>query len=170
MAVSTRKKKPAGGKTASRKAAGRKAAPSAETRGRALHRRIKEKTARVGIIGLGYVGLPLACLFAEKGFVVTGFDVDPGQVDRLNTGRSYIKHIPGKRIAAAVRAGRLEASADFRGLRRMDAILICVPTPLTRFREPDLQFVAATGESIARHLRAGQLVVLESSTYPGTTT
>jgi UDP-N-acetyl-D-glucosamine dehydrogenase len=170
MAVSTRKKKPAGGKTASRKAAGRKAAPSAETRGRALHRRIKEKTARVGIIGLGYVGLPLACLFAEKGFVVTGFDVDPGKVDRLNAGRSYIKHIPGKRIAAAVRAGRLEASADFRGLRRMDAILICVPTPLTRFREPDLQFVAATGESIARHLRAGQLVVLESSTYPGTTT
>jgi UDP-N-acetyl-D-glucosamine dehydrogenase len=164
MAVNTRNKKPA------RKRPGRKIAPASEARDRVLRRRIEEKTARVGIIGLGYVGLPLACLFAEKGFAVTGFDIDPAKIERLNAGRSYIKHIPSQRIAAAVRAGRLEASDDFRGLKRMDAILICVPTPLTKFREPDLQFVTATGDAIARYLRAGQLVVLESSTYPGTTT
>jgi UDP-N-acetyl-D-glucosamine dehydrogenase len=146
------------------------AQPARTPHDRLLRRRMAEKAARIGIIGLGYVGLPLACLFAEKGFAVTGFDIDPAKVARLNAGRSYIKHIPGKRIAAAVKAGRLAASADFRGLRRMDAILICVPTPLTKFREPDLQFVVATGEAIARHLRPGQLVVLESSTYPGTTT
>ncbi|HEY4161506.1 MAG TPA: nucleotide sugar dehydrogenase [Dongiaceae bacterium] len=160
MAATTKTKKPAR----------RNARPRAEPLDRLLRRRIDKKAARVGIIGLGYVGLPLACLFAEKGFSVTGFDVDPGKVDRLNAGRSYIKHIPSKRISTAVRDGRLVASADFRGLKRMDAILICVPTPLTKFREPDLQFVVATGEAIARHLRAGQLVVLESSTYPGTTT
>jgi UDP-N-acetyl-D-glucosamine dehydrogenase len=132
--------------------------------------RIAAKTAKIGIIGLGYVGLPLACLFAEKGFGVTGFDIDPKKIDVLNAGRSYIKHIPAKRIRPLVKAGKLAASDDFAGLRRMDAIVICVPTPLTRFREPDLRFIVATGESIARFLRKGQIVVLESSTYPGTTT
>jgi UDP-N-acetyl-D-glucosamine dehydrogenase len=132
--------------------------------------RIAAKTAKIGIIGLGYVGLPLACLFAEKGFGVTGFDIDPKKIDVLNAGRSYIKHIPAKRIRPLVKAGKLAASDDFAGLRRMDAIIICVPTPLTRFREPDLRFIVATGESIARFLRKGQIVVLESSTYPGTTT
>jgi UDP-N-acetyl-D-glucosamine dehydrogenase len=132
--------------------------------------RIAAKTAKIGIIGLGYVGLPLACLFAEKGFGVTGFDIDPKKIDVLNAGRSYIKHIPAKRIRPLVKAGKLAASDDFAGLRRMDAIIICVPTPLTRFREPDLRFIVATGESIARFLRKGQIVVLETSTDPGTTT
>jgi UDP-N-acetyl-D-glucosamine dehydrogenase len=135
-----------------------------------LDQRIARKTAKIGIIGLGYVGLPLACLFAEKGFPVTGFDVDPKKIDSLNAGKSYIKHIANKRIAPLVRSGRLAGSAEFRGLRRMDAIVICVPTPLTRFREPDMRFVVATAETVANTLRSGQLVVLESSTYPGTTT
>ncbi len=132
--------------------------------------RIAAKTARIGIIGLGYVGLPLACLFAEKGFDVIGFDIDPKKIGVLNAGRSYIKHIPATRIGPLVKAGKLAASDDFSGLRRMDAIIICVPTPLTKFREPDLRFIVTTGESVARFLRKGQIVVLESSTYPGTTT
>jgi len=135
-----------------------------------LARRIAARTAKVGIIGLGYVGLPLACLFAEKGFTVIGFDIDPKKIEVLNAGRSYIRHIPAARIRPLVRAGKLEASANFADLRKMDAIVICVPTPLTKFREPDLRFIVATGESVARALRKGQLVVLESSTYPGTTT
>src|SRR5688572_787724 len=132
--------------------------------------RIKAKSAKIGVIGLGYVGLPLACLFAEKGFRVTGFDIDPKKIDVLNAGRSYIKHIPATRIRPLVKAEKLDASDDFAGLRRMDAIIICVPTPLTKFREPDLRFIEVTGESVARYLRKGQIVVLESSTYPGTTT
>jgi UDP-N-acetyl-D-glucosamine dehydrogenase len=132
--------------------------------------RIAAGTAKIGIIGLGYVGLPLACLFAEKGFSVTGFDIDPKKIDVLNAGRSYIKHIPATRIRPLVKAGKLAPSDDFAGLKRMDAIIICVPTPLTKFREPDLRFIVVTGESVARYLRKGQIVVLESSTYPGTTT
>jgi len=135
-----------------------------------LDSRIAAKTARIGIIGLGYVGLPLACLFAEKGFDVVGFDIDSKKIEALNAGRSYIKHIPAARIRPLVKAKKLAASGDFAGLRRMDAIIICVPTPLTKFREPDLRFIVATGESVARYLRKGQIVVLESSTYPGTTT
>ena len=118
---------------------------------------------------MGYVGLPLACLFAEKGFSTTGFDIDATKITALNAGRSYIKHIPARRIARLRKTGGLAASADFDGLREMDAIIICVPTPLTRHREPDLQFIVKTGEAIAPRLRRGQLVVLESSTYPGTT-
>jgi UDP-N-acetyl-D-glucosamine dehydrogenase len=135
-----------------------------------LNQRIARHTAKIGIIGLGYVGLPLACLFAEKGFPVTGFDIDAKKVDNLNAGRSYIKHIAGKRVGTLVRAGRLAGSTEFRELRKMDAVIICVPTPLTKFREPDMRFVVATAETVAGALRAGQLVVLESSTYPGTTT
>jgi UDP-N-acetyl-D-glucosamine dehydrogenase len=135
-----------------------------------LAARIASRSAKVGVIGLGYVGLPLACLFAEQGFPVTGFDIDPKKIEALGAGRSYIRHIPGKRIAPLVKAGKLAASDDFAGLQRMDVIVICVPTPLNRYREPDLTFIVATGESVARNLRKGQLVVLESSTYPGTTT
>ena len=134
-----------------------------------LARRIAAGKARIGIIGLGYVGLPLACVFAEKGFEVTGFDIDPAKTTKLAAGRSYIRHIPGRRIAPLVKAGRLAASSDFAGLRRMEAIIICVPTPLSRQREPDLSYVANTAREIGRHLQRGQLVVLESSTYPGTT-
>lgn len=132
--------------------------------------RIAAKTAKIGIIGLGYVGLPLACLFAEKGFGVIGFDIDPKKIGVLNAGRSYIKHIPATRIRPLVKMGKLAASDDFAALKRMDAIIICVPTPLTKFREPDLRFIVTTGEAVARYLRKGQIVVLESSTYPGTTT
>jgi UDP-N-acetyl-D-glucosamine dehydrogenase len=134
-----------------------------------LRDRLRRRSAKIGIIGLGYVGLPLACLFAEKGFATTGFDIDSGKVTALNAGRSYIKHIPAKRVAGLRKTGRFAASDDFDRLRGMDAIIICVPTPLTRHREPDLQFITKTGEEILPRLRAGQLVVLESSTYPGTT-
>jgi UDP-N-acetyl-D-glucosamine dehydrogenase len=133
-----------------------------------LHRRIDQGQARVAVIGLGYVGLPLAVSLTERGFATCGFDVDPVKVERLNAGGSYFRHIPDARIAAARQAG-FEATADYNRLAEADAILICVPTPLTRYREPDLRFVEATGREIARRLRPGQLVVLESTTYPGTT-
>jgi len=142
---------------------------SAETDGSGLRRAIAARSARIGIIGLGYVGLPLACLFAEKGFPTTGFDIDAPKITALNSGRSYIKHIPGKRIAAVRKGGTFDATDDFARLKQMDAIIICVPTPLTKYREPDLQFIVTTGEAIAPRLRKGQLVILESSTYPGTT-
>src|SRR5688572_12715961 len=140
-----------------------------ETDGSGLHRAIAARTARIGIIGLGYVGLPLACLFAEKGFPTTGFDIDTPKVTTLNSGRSYIKHIPGKRIAVVRNSDKFDATDDFARLKQMDAIIICVPTPLTKYREPDLQFIVKTGQEIAPNLRKGQLIVLESSTYPGTT-
>jgi UDP-N-acetyl-D-glucosamine dehydrogenase len=140
-----------------------------ETDGSGVGRAILARRARIGIIGLGYVGLPLACLFAEKGFPTVGFDIDSLKVTALNAGRSYIKHIPGKRIAAIHKAGKFDATDDFDRLIRMDVVIICVPTPLTRYREPDLQFIVKTAEAIAPRLRKGQLVVLESSTYPGTT-
>jgi UDP-N-acetyl-D-glucosamine dehydrogenase len=145
----------------------RKSKPS--TAAKRLAERITNCSAKIGIIGLGYVGLPLACLFAEKGFPVTGFDVDQGKTTKLNAGRSYIRHISARRIAPLVKAGSLKASADFRGLKAMDCIIICVPTPLSKQREPDLSYVADTAAEIGKHLKAGQLVVLESSTYPGTT-
>ncbi|MBL8710279.1 MAG: nucleotide sugar dehydrogenase [Rhodospirillaceae bacterium] len=148
----------------------RKSRPAAGAElARTLAARIAAGRARIGVIGLGYVGLPLACLFAEKGFPATGFDIDLQKTAKLAAGRSYIRHIPGRRIAPLVKAGKLSASSDFSRLKQMDAIVICVPTPLSRQREPDLSFVAATAREIGRHLRRGQLVVLESSTYPGTT-
>lgn len=135
-----------------------------------LERRFRDRAARVGVIGLGYVGLPLAEAFAREGFSVTGFDLDEAKARLLNAGKTYIRHIPDVRIAAIVDSGKFHATADFSGLAEMDAVLICVPTPLTRFREPDLKFVISTGETIALHPRAGQLIVLESTTWPGTTT
>ena len=131
--------------------------------------KVDAKTAQVGVIGMGYVGLPLALLFARNGFAVTGFDVDPVKVKALHEGKTYIRHIPESEIAEHVRGKRLKATTDFSLLRQMDAILICVPTPLDLHREPDLSFVRDTAESIAPHLQRGQLVVLESTTYPGTT-
>jgi UDP-N-acetyl-D-glucosamine dehydrogenase len=135
----------------------------------AFQSKIEARRAQVGIIGLGYVGLPLALLFAENGFAVCGFDVDPHKVTLLERGKSYIKHISETVIAEHVHRKRLKATTDFSRLREMDAILICVPTPLDAHREPDLSFVRDTVDSIAPHLRHGQLVVLESTTYPGTT-
>ncbi len=135
----------------------------------ALRARFGDRSARIGIIGLGYVGLPLTIAFGEAGFGVVGVDIDPGKVERLNRGESYIRHVPSDRIAGVVDAGRFRATADFTEVGEVDAVLVCVPTPLTPQREPDLRFVTTTASTIAPHLRPGQLVVLESTTWPGTT-
>ena len=131
--------------------------------------RLENKTAQVGVIGLGYVGLPLALLFARSGFAATGFDIDPEKVRKLTGGETYIKHIPAESIVEQTRARRFRATCDFQELRGMDAIIICVPTPLDEHHEPDISFVRDTALAISQHLQAGQLVVLESTTYPGTT-
>jgi len=131
--------------------------------------RFTSRSATVGIIGMGYVGLPLALAMVERGFHVIGFDVDGAKIELVNAGRSYIRHIPSDGIAQAVNSGRMAATADFGRLPEVDAIVICVPTPLTRYREPDISYVVDTTKVIAEHLRSGQLVVLESTTYPGTT-
>ena len=135
----------------------------------ALIERFRGCEARIGIVGLGYVGLPLLRAAVEKGFPALGFDVDRNKVDILNAGGSYIRHIEPESIARLRREERFSATDDFRRLAEVDAIILCVPTPLTRQREPDLTYVVRTTESIAPHLRPGQLVVLESTTYPGTT-
>jgi UDP-N-acetyl-D-glucosamine dehydrogenase len=132
-------------------------------------KKIEDGSAVVGVVGLGYVGLPLVLEFCRKGYRVIGFDIDPIKVERLNAGKSYIHHIPGERVAEAAGSGRLEATTDFSRIGEADAVLICVPTPLGRHREPDLSYVIGTAESIQPHIRAGQLIVLESTTYPGTT-
>jgi UDP-N-acetyl-D-glucosamine dehydrogenase len=132
--------------------------------------RIESRDAVVGVIGQGYVGLPLSLLFSEAGFAVRSFDIDPLKVDALNQGRSYIAHIGSDRVAASVsRARELQATTDFSGLADCDAILICLPTPLGVHREPDLSYVLSAAKEIASNLRPGMLVVLESTTYPGTT-
>jgi len=133
-----------------------------------LKTKIQRREARVGIIGLGYVGLPLALLYTEQKFPVTGFDIDPRKVQTLADGGSYIFRIEPKEIQAA-KIGGFSATADYAQLVDMDAIIICVPTPLNEYHEPDLSFITDTTHAIAPHLRAGQLVVLESTTYPGTT-
>jgi UDP-N-acetyl-D-glucosamine dehydrogenase len=133
-----------------------------------LEARFQARDATIGIIGLGYVGLPLARAVAERGFRVLGFDIDPAKVALLAAGQSYIRHLPGAAFAALAAAGLFQPTADFARLAEADAILICVPTPLNRHREPDLSMVEATTRQIARTLRTGQLVVLESTTYPGT--
>ena len=121
------------------------------------------------IVGLGYVGLPLAIQFARSGAKVTGLDIDKSKVDQVNRGRSYIKHIAPKTIGEVLKAKRLTASTDFSRIRKADAVIICVPTPLNKNREPDISFIIETGRKIAPHLQKGALVVLESTTYPGTT-
>lgn len=130
---------------------------------------IADKTARVGVMGLGYVGLPLAVTAAQRGFSVTGFDIDASKVDRLDAYDSYIGAVSSEDIKAQSEAGRLGWTTDFARVAECQAILICVPTPLTRQREPDLSFVEITTREIACHIRPGTLVVLESTTYPGTT-
>ena len=134
-----------------------------------LLQKIETRTARAGIIGLGYVGLPLAIAVARSGFAVTGFDIDPGKMVALDARRSYIDAVSDEALSAEIDADRFKATTDFAGLVDCDVIIICVPTPLTKHRDPDLSFVEATSRSIAAHLRPGQLVVLESTTYPGTT-
>jgi len=135
----------------------------------ALMQRITSRKAVVGIIGMGYVGLPLAQTFNAARFRVVGFDIDPVKVKALMAGRSYIQHIPAESVVRMRRGNRFIATTDFRRLRSVDAILICVPTPLTKEREPDMSYIVGTAEAIAPNLRRGHLVVLESTTYPGTT-
>jgi UDP-N-acetyl-D-glucosamine dehydrogenase len=142
---------------------------ASETEPQALLERIRGKSARVGIIGMGYVGLPLALAAAGAEFPVTGFDIDADKVTALNAARSYFAHIPAEDIAVAVEKGSFQATADFSALHEMDIVLICVPTPLTAEREPDMTYVEGTARQVAEHLRPGQLVVLESTSYPGTT-
>jgi len=134
-----------------------------------LTQKILEKKATVGIIGLGYVGLPLIREFSNAGFSVIGFDIDPKKVSMLSRGKSYIKHIPSRDVQKLLDQGQFQATTDFSQLKKTDCIIICVPTPLNKHREPDLSFVLDTTRTIARYLRKGHLVVLESTTYPGTT-
>ncbi|MGL6210634.1 MAG: nucleotide sugar dehydrogenase [Paracoccaceae bacterium] len=131
--------------------------------------KLQARTARAGVIGLGYVGLPLAMTISKAGFAVTGFDIDPGKIVALDAGRSYIDAVSGTVLARETKAGRFRSTTDFAGLAGCDVIVICVPTPLTKHRDPDLSYVERTCETIARTLQLGQLVVLESTTYPGTT-
>jgi UDP-N-acetyl-D-glucosamine dehydrogenase len=133
-----------------------------------LATKLEDRTARIGVIGLGYVGLPLVLLFSEQDFRITGFDIDAKKIEALGRGGSYIVRIPETEIQAA-RSKGFSATSDYSRISEMDAIIICVPTPLDDHHEPDLSFIAATAEAITPHLRAGQLVVLESTTYPGTT-
>ena len=134
-----------------------------------LDRKIRTQDARIGVIGLGYVGLPLALTATEAGFSVTGIDIDAQKVASLNSGQSYIAHIPPSDVQQAAESGRFAATRDFAELQEMDLILVCVPTPLTVQREPDMTYVTSTAEQIAEHIRPGHLVVFESTTYPGTT-
>src|SRR5438477_104931 len=134
-----------------------------------LATRIELRTARVAVVGLGYVGLPLAETFAWAGYPVLGFDIDPAKVAKLLRGESYIGHICPERVAELVGTGRFDATCDPARFVEADAIVICVPTPLGESREPDLSYITRTGEMLRPHLRQGQLVILESTTYPGTT-
>lgn len=131
--------------------------------------RIESKSAKIGIIGLGYVGFPLAIAFARKGYDVVGFDLDSNKVALLNDGKSYIKHIPSEAIQEIMQIGKFHPTTDFSIIHDMDCILICVPTPLNKNREPDLSYVIDTTKTIAKYIRKDQLICLESSTYPGTT-
>ena len=130
---------------------------------------LQDKSATVGVIGLGYVGLPLVHAFVRAGFHTMGFDVDASKVETLQSGNSYIRHLPDEWIGPAIKEGSFIPTAEFNRLSEPDALLICVPTPLNESRDPDLSFIESTGNQIKSRLRAGQLVVLESTTYPGTT-
>lgn len=133
-----------------------------------LKNKIEDNSAMVGVIGLGYVGLPLVLRFCEEGFAVTGFDVDQRKLEMLARGESYLDHIPDQTLEK-LSSDRFNATADYSNIAQCDVIIICVPTPINRYREPDLSFVLNTVDAIVPHVRSGQLVVLESTTYPGTT-
>ena len=132
--------------------------------------KVENRDACIGVVGLGYVGLPIVIEFAKVGFKVLGLDIDTRKTDALNAGESYIRHIPSDEVREQLANNdRADATTDFARIGECDAILICVPTPLNEHREPDLSYIRATAELIAPHLRSSQLVVLESTTYPGTT-
>jgi UDP-N-acetyl-D-glucosamine dehydrogenase len=134
-----------------------------------LINQLRTKTARVGILGLGYVGLPLAVVFAEAGFTVTGIDPDKRKVDSLNKGTSYIQDVPTETVAELVKSGHLKATTDFSALKEIEAVSICVPTPLRKTGDPDMSFILSATEELAKYMHPGMVVVLESTTYPGTT-
>ncbi|MGD0781944.1 MAG: nucleotide sugar dehydrogenase, partial [Candidatus Aminicenantales bacterium] len=135
----------------------------------AFEKTILDRSAVIGVVGLGYVGLPLVKAFVNKGFQVLGFDIDARKVSMLNRGQSYIKHISTAELKQYLSRKKLQATSDFTRLPEADAVIICVPTPLDAHRNPDLSYVLNTTRTIAQHLRKGQLVILESTTYPGTT-
>ncbi len=137
--------------------------------GAQLETKIRERSARVGVIGLGYVGLPLAVEFAKAGFVVTGIDVQENKVARVNAGDSYVQDVPSAELAPLVAGGRLRATKDFSDIAGLDTINIAVPTPLRKTKDPDMSYVVAACQDLAKHFDAGKLVILESTTYPGTT-
>ena len=134
-----------------------------------LLEKIRTRDAEVGVVGMGYVGLPLAMAFAEAGFAVTGLDTDARKVEHLSRGESYIRHIASAPVRRLTASGRLSATTDYARAAGLDCLLICVPTPLTQAREPDMTFITSTGQALAQYVRPGQLYVLESTTYPGTT-
>ena len=130
---------------------------------------IQNRKSVIGVVGMGYVGLPLVLEFCEKGFNVIGYDIDEDKINALKVGESYIQHISASRIGSAVKQGLLTATTDFSKISETDVVLIAVPTPLTGHHEPDLSYIIATAESIAPYVHKNQLIVLESTTYPGTT-
>src|SRR2546429_650860 len=134
-----------------------------------LAERIRSRTARVGIVGLGYVGLPLAVEFARAGFSVTGIDISAEKAKKVNAGESYIGDIPTAALAPLVESGKLRATTDFSAVLELDTINICVPTPLRKTKDPDMSFIVSSCNEIAHYFHAGMLVILESTTYPGTT-
>ena len=136
---------------------------------RTLEEKIVDRKARIGVIGLGYVGLPLAVEFAEAGFQVIGIDVDSRKVKGIRAGRSHVEDVPTAAVRPLVRSGRLRAQDHYRGCGKFDVILICVPTPLRKTKDPDISYIVSSLDEIAKDVRAGQLIILESTTYPGTT-
>src|SRR5262245_4938948 len=143
--------------------------PTLLTSRRQLEERIRNRTAAVGIIGLGYVGLPLAVEFAKAGFRVTGIDVNDTKVERVNRGDSYVLDVESSDMEELTRSGHLRATSDFSVLAELDTVNICVPTPLRKSKDPDMSYIAAASEQLARYLHPGMLIILESTTYPGTT-
>lgn len=144
-------------------------AGKAHTHFERLLTKIQDRTARLAVVGMGYVGLPLAVEFARSGFHTTGVDTDEGKVKAINSGRSYIKDISDSEVAVQVKDGRLQATSDFSILKSQDTVSICVPTPLSKTKDPDLSYIIAATDTVAKHVHAGMLIVLESTTYPGTT-
>ena len=131
--------------------------------------KIKNKKSTVGIVGLGYVGLPLALRYSDEGHTVLGFDIDNEKIAKIKDGQSYIEHIPSAAISKAVKSGLFSATTDFKNISNVDSIILCVPTPLNKYREPDLSYVLDTTDACVPYLRKGQVLSLESTTYPGTT-
>src|ERR1035437_7734468 len=142
---------------------------AAETTARILEEKIRTRRARIGIVGLGYVGLPLAVEFAKAGFSVTGIDISEDKVKRVNAGDSYVGDIPSSTLGPLVESGKLRATCDFSALLELDTVNICVPTPLRKTKDPDMSYIMAAAGEIARYAHPGLLVILESTTYPGTT-